>query len=358
MKTMKKLMTMSAILMMAMGLTLTACSSDDDDNKTEQPEVDTNSAVIKEAQEANMMLAGLCDIDSVPGSGTVTYTPRVGKALYSATPTIVYTVANSPEEARGIYEGIIAFVRTDSLDTTPFPSDIKRGDVRLTFGAGSGDGETGRITVDCPRVNDVLTTVVFMTDAAWPENDTASPFNFLSVWHQKSSDRYYLCVREAKGAQGVLLTFDSGWWEDSFDSDWQGKFTLYADCAKQDVFTALGNAMQYNSSKFQKMMDNIKYANMPHTSGKTWDLLDDFWNYPSYARYFDCDYTYYKGRYWLATNYYITVRRATIQNRNASLWQTYCEHEYYPLKNLGSYAMYFNPDYNNKNGDWEAIFRQ
>ena len=355
---MKKLLMMSAILAMAMAAMLTACSSDDnDDNKTEQPEVDVNSAAIHEELEANMMLAGLCDIDSVPGGGTVTYTPRIGKALYSATPTIYYTVANSPEEARGIYEGIIAFVRTDSLDTTAFPSDVKRGDVRLTFGAGSGDGETGRITVDCPRVNDVLTTVVFLTDEAWPENDVSSPFNFLSFWHQKSTDRYYLCVREAKGSSGMMITWESGWWEDWFDSDWQGKFSLWADCPKQEVYTALGNAMQYNSNKFQNMMNAMNKSSIPHTSGKTWDMLDDFWNHPKNTRYFDCDYSYSKGRWWLATNYYITVRRATVENRSVSLWQTYCEHEYYPLKKRGSYSFYFNQDYNNKNGDWEAIYR-
>ena len=353
---MKRFMMKSAILAMAMGLMLTACSKDYDNDKTEQPEVDLNAAAIKEELEANMMLAGLCDIDSVPGGGTVTYTPRVGKALYSATPTIYYTVANSPEEARNIYEGIIAFVRTDSLDTTAFPSDVKRGDVHLTFGTGSGEGETGRITVDCPRVNDKLTSVVFMTDAAWPENDVATPFNFLSFWHQKSTNRYYLCVREFKGSPGMMITWDGGWWEDWFDSDWQGKFSLYADCPKQEVYTALGNAMQYNSDKFQKMMDNVRKANLPHDWNNTWGLLRTFWDY-NVSRHFDCDYSYSKGRWWLATNYYITVRRATVQNRNVSLWQTYCEHEYYPLKNQGSYSFYFDGNFNNKNGDWEAIYR-
>lgn len=344
-------------LLVLTALTLASCSKDDDDNKSEQPEEDLNSAIIKENLEANMMLAGLCDIDSVPGGGTVTYTPRLGKALYSATPTVYYTVANSPEEARGIYEGIIAFIRTDSLDTTAFPSDIKRGDVHLTFGAGSGEGETGRITVDCPRVNDKITNVVFLTDEAWPENDVSTPFNFLSLWHQKSTDRYYLCVREAKGSPGMMITWESGWWEDWFDSDWQGKFSLWADCPKQEVYTALGNAMQYNSNKFQSMMNAMNKSSIPHTSDKTWDMLNDFWNYSQYTRYFDCDYSYSKGRWWFATNYYITVRRATVKNRSVSLWQTYCEHQSYPLKKRGSYSFYFNNDYNNKNGDWEAIHR-
>jgi hypothetical protein len=354
MKTMKQTFW---FLLMLTALTLASCSKDDDDNKSEQPEEDLNSAIIKENLEANMMLAGLCDIDSVPGGGTVTYTPRLGKALYSATPTVYYTVANSPEEARGIYEGIIAFIRTDSLDTTAFPSDIKRGDVHLTFGAGSGEGETGRITVDCPRVNDKITNVVFLTDEAWPENDVSTPFNFLSLWHQKSTDRYYLCVREAKGSPGMMITWESGWWEDWFDSDWQGKFSLWADCPKQEVYTALGNAMQYNSNKFQSMMNAMNKSSIPHTSDKTWDMLNDFWNYSQYTRYFDCDYSYSKGRWWFATNYYITVRRATVKNRSVSLWQTYCEHQSYPLKKRGSYSFYFNNDYNNKNGDWEAIHR-
>ena len=344
-------------LLVLTALTLASCSKDDDDNKSEQPEEDLNSAIIKENLEANMMLAGLCDIDSVPGGGTVTYTPRLGKALYSATPTVYYTVANSPEEARSIYEGVIAFIRTDSLDTTAFPSDIKRGDVHLTFGAGSGEGETGRITVDCPRVNDKITNVVFLTDEAWPENDVSTPFNFLSLWHQKSTDRYYLCVREAKGSPGMMITWESGWWEDWFDSDWQGKFSLWADCPKQEVYTALGNAMQYNSNKFQSMMNAMNKSSIPHTSDKTWDMLNDFWNYSQYTRYFDCDYSYSKGRWWFATNYYITVRRATVKNRSVSLWQTYCEHQSYPLKKRGSYSFYFNNDYNNKNGDWEAIHR-
>lgn len=348
---------LALLLAMTLATALTACSSSDDDpKKADQPEEDANAAAIHEALEADMMLAGLCDIDSVPGSGTVTYTPRLGTAIYSATPTVVYTTANSADEARSVYEGIIAYVRTDSLDTTPFPTDVRRGDVHLTFTAGSASGEVARIAVDCPRVKDVLTTVVFLTDEAWPENDTASPFNFLSFWHQKSTDRYYLCVREAKGSPGLLLTWDGGWWEDSFDSDWQGKFTLWADCPKQEVYVALGNAMRFNADKFQNMMDRIsKASGVPHTSGKTWDILNTLWNW-GVNRCFDCDYSYSKGRWWLATNYYITVRRASIKNRTVNLWQTYCEHSEYPLKNRPSYSLTFGQDYNRGN-DWEPIFR-
>ena len=98
----------------------------------EQEADDPNSLMIREELKTQMLMSAICDVDSVPGSGTATYTPRVGKVLYSATPTVYYTVADTPEEAEAYYYDIVSALQ-DSTGMASIGHAVMQGDIRLTF---------------------------------------------------------------------------------------------------------------------------------------------------------------------------------------------------------------------------------
>lgn len=265
---MKKLMMKSAILMMAMSLALTACSSDDDNDNATATEIEKT---LEEVQ-AEALYQQLCVKDTTKGANALV--SRIGKVLYTVTPTIYYTIANSIEEARDRYESIVAVASNDSIVISPLPDDVKRGDVHVSFAASSAPGEVARITVDCPRLKDVVTSIVFMTDEAWPENDLASPFNFLSLWQYVPNGNYYLTVRDSKGGMGLMLTFDSGWTVyRKITDDGANYWNIYDNdnLACLDCFKSLSSCMLYYPDKFKAMLDN--FARNGDTNSKTYKVL-------------------------------------------------------------------------------------
>jgi len=266
---MKRFMMKSVILAMAMGLMLTACSKDDDNGTQEENAADV--AKVLEQVQADAMYNQLCmpDTTKVP----TTLVSRIGKVLYTVMPTIYYTIANSVEEARDRYESIVAVASNDSIVISPLPDDVKRGDVHVSFAASSAPGEVARITVDCPRLKDVVTSIVFMTDEAWPENDLASPFNFLSLWQYVPNGNYYLTVRDSKGGMGLMLTFDSGWTVHEVLNEGGGKWNIYdnENLACLDCFKSLSSCMLYYPDKFKAMLDN--FAQKGGTNSKTYKVL-------------------------------------------------------------------------------------
>ena len=273
--TMKKIVLKSITLMMAMGLTLTACSSDDDNDST-QTVSEAELAKIREETEAEIMYEQLCMKDTTQGANV--YVSRIGKVLYPITPTVYYTIANSLEEARDYYETIVGVASNDSVVTSPMPDDVKRGDVHVSFAASSAQGEVAQITVDCPRLKNVVTSIVFLTDDAWPENDLASPFNFLSLWQYEPNGNYYLTVRDSKGGMGLMLTFDSGWTiAKTLKIEYWGnaEAVFYENMASLDCFKALASCMRYNADKFQKMMN--AFAEHGDTNSKTYQVLKRLW---------------------------------------------------------------------------------
>lgn len=273
---MKKLMTMSAILMMAMAAVLTACSNDDDNNNGTQEEDPAELAKIREQAQADAMYDQLCMKDTTQGADV--YVSRIGKVLHTVTPTIYYAIANSVEEARDRYESIVAVASNDSIVTSSQPDDVKRGDVHVSFAASSAQGEVARIMVDCPRLQNVVTSIVFLTDEAWPENDLVSPFNFLSLWQYTPNGNYYLTVRDSKGGKGLMLTFDSGWTVYKAVSEAGGKWNIYdnENLACLDCFKSLSSCMLYYPDRFKAMMDD--FAQKGNANSKTYQVLRYLFN--------------------------------------------------------------------------------
>ena len=340
-------------LLMLTALTLAACSSDDDDKNNGTGEDDaTEVALIQEQQLANLMMKALCKYDSL----TATYTPRIGEAINAPTPTIYYAIANTVDEARSHYETIVGVTRTDITDSSAMPDDVRHGDIHLTFAPSSAEGEVARITVDCPRLKDVLNAIVFIPESAWPENDLVDHLGFLTAWYQPSIGIYWICVRDAKGSDGLLLTFDGGWWYDEFKkyTHHQGYFWLYTNLADAEAIKCLAEGIRNSRNKFDKMVDALGRHN---SNSGTYKILNRLKNneYITFDLSFDWDYHLWKAYHC----YDVTVYRCAITQSHAFITgSNYYTHEDTPTRCEPSHHITYERTFNPANDpDWVVIYR-
>lgn len=320
-------------------------------------DAEERAAFIRDSIKTVLVMNALCEVDTAE-TGEVTYTPRLGAAINESTPTIYYSTAQSEEHAKSIYQSIASVLQEEGLEYVEIPNEVIQGDIFLTYTKGNANGELGRIIVDCPRLRNTLSTIVFLSEAAWPTNDMASPCNYLSIWKEMSTGRYYICLREAKGQDGVLMTFDGGWDEEPFnDTYWQKPFTTWTNCALQEHFVALQQGVVNNPDRFANALKKLEES--AGRSNKTWDLLDDMFRL-NRPRVFDCDYAWARGRWWSELNYYITVRYVTICKDYCHFGSMYCEHTKSPEKARPSYYKLFSQKDANDFKDtskWHAIYR-
>jgi len=351
MKTMKQTFW---FLMMLTALTLTACSKDDDNDNGTQEDDAIEVARIREKLDAELMTNALCSYNAE----TATYTPRIGEAINAPTPTIYYAIANTVDEARSKFESIVAVTRTDSLDTTPLPNDVTRGDVHLTFAASTAAGETARINVDCPRLAVVLTTIVFIPETAWPENgDLVTPYDFLSCWREKSTGRIYICTRNGFGGSGQMLTFDGGWTDKWFKDKtyWQGEFYQWENTATEEALKGLCDGMLNSPDKFQKMFEQMgKKAGGSRTYNIVKSLYVDRGTLT-----FDLDFSWDTVWYRFYYYYYVKKNYFTFRRSDNAWWKW--THEYIrddtPKTGEASHSFAFSRSDGKDNSNWEAIYR-
>lgn len=331
--------------------TLASCSKDSEYQQQEEDEMEV--AQIEEDQKTMGILQSLCDIKENE-DGNIEYQPRIGKVLYEITPTVYYMPAESLEEAENTYYHLLAPLN-DSEEQQTKGKDITQGDIHLTFEEGTSSA-IASIKVDCPRLKNVLTEIVFIPSNKWPENDYASPFLFLSVWKQTSTGHIYVCVRKALGSKGIMLTFDeAAYGKDYFKkyTHWQGEFYLYTKTAQPDAFEALTGAMNYNPTKFASMIASLQ----EYSSSETYKTINKL--YEKNSATFDYSYTY--GHHlWRAYNCYdVTIKRITVKydtKYSISTWSKYYTHKKTPVRTSPSHAFYFDPTFNTKQ-DWKCLYR-
>ena len=318
--------------------------------------------------QAELMMKALCKYDST----TAVYTPRIGEAIQAPTPTIYYAIANTVEQARSRYEDIVSFLRTETADNTktadpdetsePLPTDVSRGDIHVSFAASSADGETARITVDCPRLANVLTSIVFIPETAWPENaDVPNPFNYMSCWREKTTGRIYICTQECKGGKGIMLTLDGGWGEDWFTEydHWQGKFYLWKNTASYDAFRGLSDAYKYSPDKL-KYMNAALQKSYPNST--TAGYMRNFVEYGS-TYIFDCDFDYeysYDHHVWWAYNCWdVTIKRLYFNpySHDVKTHHTDYTHKQVPQRTNPSHSFDFDRSYQKDDKVWEVVYR-
>ena len=343
------------LLTIAMSLTTVGCSNDETlevpTTSTPQEQIfpsDAEIAQIEEASAANMMLKALCDIDST--TGTTTYTPHVGKVLYSATPTVRYMVADSKEEAEREYTNIVAALVKDGKAQPSY--DVKKGDIHLTFVNGGNAGETARIILDCPRLRDVLTTIIFLPRAAWPENAQATtPFTLLSVWKHVPSKRLYLCVREPFGCDGIMLTLTNNNQERTYHAPFQNDFTLYCCGASWTAFGCLADLMKYRAKSFGNMVNSLKEK--VGVNDQTCRALDILWNTDS-EMIFDTNYDI--GTFFGKT-VSLTLSRVSFRNKEYNKWTDTFRLKFCPKRANPSNSFDFSLNYKRNDSEWEEIYQ-
>lgn len=336
---------------MLIGLAAVSCSEDQpkDIDKTEN----SDSQYLEELR-TNCILASLCDIDTL-NNGSVNYTPRIGKAVYEQTPTVYYTIANTVDEAEDTYRSIIAALNNDSTQTF-MQREVRQGDIHLTFTEGNTTGETARIVIDCQRLKNVLTEIVFIPEDLWPQNDNSSPFRFLGLYRYNQS--YYICVRDCRSGQGILLTFDEGYEIDEFKkyAHWQGRFYLYRKTASYEALNALARAMNNNSSRFPGMMDRLRMQD-DYKVGRRGYELDLLWCNSSAT--YDNSYSYDHGLWKFYNCYYVNICRTSFKSKEgikeAVQYSDYYEHDQTPQTTNPSHEVRFDYDFD-KSG-WTEIYK-
>jgi len=336
------------VIVGALALTLSSCSNDNE-TATEEQEQEALDASIRESLKTRGIMKALCQIDTLD-NGKLSYTPRIGKALESATPTVYYTIGYDLEDARQTFNGIIVALNEDEEKDLNV-DEVRQGNIHLKFSESNTPGEVARITVDCPDLKDVLTEIVFITEERWPANDGASPFNLLSIWRYQN--RIYVCVRDATSDEGIMLTFDGGWSEDWFKkySFWQGEFYLWEHTASSEAIKNLSHLLLYKNNFYKTMLDKMKER--VSNPSRIWEDA-----YSGLTMYFDHDYTYDHGLWLFFNCYYVDLHKSVINNRykyDFSEWTVHFEHDIQPYRGRPSHEIRFNPGFNMSG--WECIYK-
>ena len=315
-----------------------SCGDDSDTPKEADLEEEKYVHEWEESMKTEGIVQELCLV-TTQDDGTVKYQPTVGKALYDITPTVYYQPVSSMEEAEQVYYRIISPLNTDSVgDKKVELKEITQGDVHLKFEEGSSAKEVAKIIVDCPRLRDILTEVVFMPQDLWPENDMSSPFNYLSVWKQKSTSNIYLCIRKSQGSHGILLTLDGGYvkdWYRQYDH-WQGQFFVWQNTAKAEDLEALANCLKWSKKVLAEAREH-------YPQNKYYNAIDYLLMGKSIT--FDTKVSYHYWLWWAYHCYGVKMFKTRVSGDGTTYSYTkFYEHEDKPIKGIPTHAIYFTPD--------------
>ena len=331
------------IISMAVIIALSFFSCNNDD--TTEKEQDAQEAAIRASLKTQGIMKALCQIDTLY-SGKLNYTPRIGKVIESATPTVYYTIGYDLADARQTFQRIISPLNTNEEEPLEL-DEIWQGNIHLKFSESNTPGEIARITVDCQDLKDVLTEIVFIPEERWPTNDYASPFNLGSIWKYKN--RIYVCVCDARCNVGYMLTFDGDWNKENekelFEEydHWQGQFYLWKYPASSEAFYYLWHLLCYKNNLYKSMLDNMK--ELVENPNPLWESLynDAGW----YV--FDNDYSYTHGLWWAYNCYYVDLNKSIIIKSpfDGSYLYTkntkHYEHKETPQRSLPSHEFQFGP---------------
>jgi len=350
--------TLSIALSALMAITIISCEKENEKN-LQQKEQEARSAAILDSLKTRGILNALCRIDTLD-NGEIDYAPRIGTALEPSTPTIFYSIAYDLDYARSVFCGIISSLNTNSRENLSV-DEIRQGNIHLTFSESNESGEIAKIAVDCPDLKDDLTEIVFVKEERWPDNNTYSPFNLLSIW--KYENRYYVCVKKADSGEGIMLSFDqgNGWATENFDeyTYYQGKFSLYKYTASSEAFYNWAYLMTYKADEYNRMLNNLgergsnKWRDMFRNGGEIT---------------FNRDYEVTHGLWWIIHScYYVTLNKTTVYcHKDKGGWQfgssdyyDYYEHTVAPVNAEPSTEIRFSPVQGgqfNYTG-WECIYK-
>ena len=344
---------MLALVWLLVGM-VSACNDKGDDPAPSQEDEQLEER--NDQLSYKLLLRQLCEVEQ-QSDGSEVYTPLRGVALKSATPTVYYIAVESLAEAEAHYYDIISVLNED-VNGSLTDYEVKAGDCRLKFVPSTGTGEMAYIEVDCPALQDCLTELVFISTSQWPANDINSPYNILSVWHNKSSNRYYLCVRSSDAGAGIMLTFDSGWSSVTRQKRENNQtYSLFTNTATSEALGLISYLMQYRPNKFKNLLTAME-RHPEAKSSNTYKYLQRLYNGESLT--FDYNYSIEEKGWWLWSYDLVKISKISLNtegsNRVAVKWTATYGKNAMPASSTGSSSFNFLPGKVDTTY-WEAIFR-
>ena len=204
MKTHSLIRLLPCTLLLAGGLSFTACSDDDDTSSIPDTELtDTESAT---AQELSRLLGMLCEDEELStGWATRTVPPTVGQALDPTNPFVrTMTVANE-DEAREYFLALAGYIAKDDADKTTWQC---AGIGTLAYQPLNQSDCFATISVDIKQVPE-LTTIRLVPVSALGENASnfEAYYNFGDVLLNTEDNTVWVCGRPACAWAGKTKSY-------------------------------------------------------------------------------------------------------------------------------------------------------
>ena len=204
MKTHSLIRLLPCTLLLAGGLSFTACSDDDDTSSIPDTELtDTESAT---AQELSRLLGMLCEDEELStGWATRTVPPTVGQALDPTNPFVRTMTVASEAEAREYFRDLAGFFDKDDADKTTWQC---AGIGTLAYQPLNQSDCFATISVDIKQVPE-LTTIRLVPVSALGENvsNFEAYYNFGDVLQNTEDGTIWVCGRPACAWAGKTKSY-------------------------------------------------------------------------------------------------------------------------------------------------------
>jgi len=245
-----------------------SCSDDDEDVATPAEDMEEELAPV-EFIHYRTVVSRFCEIDST-SNGTLVYKPHVGVVLYDTQPGTYYVAAESEQEARNSFKSDFGLYDAEDYEPGPVSNEQLSLDFgefgKITYSASDGRSEWAVVDVDLPELKDVISKIVYIPKAKWPDNYD-SPF-WTGDIVRGSNGWLYICVRPCDGQTGILMTWDGGtdW---TYREDHYKSYYRVTNCSGDDAWDALAQFYYCNVEGFKALYSKIESASWFVGSGSS-----------------------------------------------------------------------------------------
>lgn len=274
---MKNLVYLIAI-MIALAHCVIGCS-DDEDSSNSGNKVDKSIIDSLEEDAYIHIITHLCDIhEDTTGRTRDTLVIKVGEVLDESTP---YTRSIGYDSIQQADEYFLSIVPQDDGHLTTTISGYRyewNGIGSLEYVRVNKNDLFSYIEIDLDSLPE-LNRIEFIPLTLWPHNGSSSYlYQIGDLVIEKSTKRKYVCVANCEGGRdGVLMTFDGGWWYQSTKSH-GSRNGVMRDCASEEAWKALKSLKMDRTTKWNFIIQNYKDFIHWRYRGDNWKSWDD-WAY-------------------------------------------------------------------------------
>lgn len=237
-----------AAVMLGLGMTVTACSDNDDENVNE--ELKAQDPYEKQGDVASALyrvVSALAEVDSLPDNWkTATFEPTKGKVLDASKPLVRSLPVANLAEAVSMFRTLTGQNIPDNATSSQWSKD---GVGSLSFNATNSSNETAVIDVNLKQMPK-LTQLRLVPASAMGENGsfTGDPYYHIGDVLKDGDGRYWICVRSAYSPAGKE------------DTHWVSMQLITADSKntkfKSNVRLIKAKAGKYGQHKIQQQLGN------------------------------------------------------------------------------------------------------